>query len=421
MDNDTYSESAEAPTHNEKVLEKIDQWISRGESKIQAVKNYVQENARERRYKGDELLKVIGIGSLSRIYQAENAGRLPPGDRDEKGRRIGYTLAQVRKAQQVFGTSPRRSVEDEPVTLAFTNFKGGCWKTTSSWHFTTWAAAQGYRVLAIDIDPQASLTRNLGIMPDVDTSWENSVAPYIMLERPLEDVSDVIVNTAQAGLDLIPGTLALQDAEWLLANHMFTNRNTGNVVDQAKTFLRLKDVVSRVRNRYDIVVIDGTPTLGLLPLNLVFAADCVVVPTPTEYPDFCSTISFLTLLHTQFESLNDLFGEQMIFPDLSFLATKFAPGGKTVNTLSSELVLEDMIRPVFQEAALENIITKHDAVVGKLVTVGATVFQAPRGEQGIKKDQWERAEVNFSSVAQEIMDKLVIPRWSKGRSQEDVA
>ncbi len=404
---------------NDAVLKDIDRWVRRGDKIIQNVADVGRELAKIKRYKGDELLDVVGVGSLARIYQNETSGRLPEGDRDEKGRRLGYTLAQVSVAQEVFGTSPHRESTDEPVTLAFTNFKGGCWKTTSSWHFMSWAASKGYRVLAVDLDPQASLSRNLGVLPDFETGWETSLAPYMMLEEPLDTVASCIRKVDHANIDLIPGTLELQDVEWELAAHAIRNQVQGNVIDQAKTFLRVRDALAGVKHKYDIVVIDGTPTLGLIPLNIVFGADTVIVPTPTEFPDYCSTISFLKLLGSQFSTLNKTFGDRVVLPDFRFLATKYSPG-KNTNTVASGTVLDEMIKPVFEEALFGNIITQHNAAVGKLATVSTTVFQAAVGEQDVKKDQWEKARTNFSSASEEIMREVVFPRWPSKQSKVSV-
>ncbi len=77
-------------------------------------------------------------------------------------RRLGATLEQILVMQEYFDTLPWRRDDEEPVVMSFTNFKGGCWKTTTSWYAGSYYANLGYRVLFVDLDPQASLTLNCG-------------------------------------------------------------------------------------------------------------------------------------------------------------------------------------------------------------------------------------------------------------------
>lgn len=405
---------------NDEILRDIERWLEQGESSIHSLTAFAREEVEPRRWKGTDLQRLLRLSAIQRVYDAESDGRLPEPDRGERSQRLGYTLDQALKAMDVFGTCPSRKGDgDDPVILAFTNFKGGCWKTTTAWYFASWAATQGYRVLAVDLDPQASLTRNLGMMPDLETDYDSTLAPFIMRERPIdrESVRKIVRPTHLPTLHLIPGALDLQAVEWQLSREVLDAGLRGEPHEQAMCFLRVGEAIQEVMDDYDLVVIDGTPTLGLIPLNIIFASDGVVVPVPTEVGDFCSTVSFLRLLHSQFRQLSERFGDTINLPQIQFLPTRFAPGGK--NTMGSEYVLDQMIRKSFGADALEEVIRKHDSVISNLGLLSRTAFEVNAGEGDVNRESRQRAMANFGRAFDEIMRKMVLPHWpSKQRELE---
>lgn len=137
--------------------------------------------------------------------------------------------------------------------------KGGVGKTTTTLNLGAALAVRGHRVLLIDIDPQANLTQGLGIDP---SALEYSI--YEVLLNP-EAGSDFATVTTNAGLDLIPSTLALAGAELELA---------GKVGRE----LLLRKALRNTRAKYDYILIDPPPSLGLFTLNTMAAADAIVVP-----------------------------------------------------------------------------------------------------------------------------------------------
>lgn len=392
------------------IVKQIDGWVESAEDQILRFAKASREIIEPRRFKGEELCRLTGISSMQRIYDAEADGRLPPGDRDSRGIRTGYTLPQALDAMKLFKTLPGRKAGDPPVVLSFTNFKGGCWKTTSAHYFATWAATQGYQVLAIDLDPQASLTRSLGLLPDMETSFEHTLAPILSKSEAAsaDNLRKVIKGTHLPTLDLIPSSLDLQVVEWELSRNAIDSTRNDDAEGQLETFLILRRAIELLVDEYDLVVIDGTPTLGLIPLNIILASDGVVVPVPTEMADFCSTVSFLRILGEHLDQLIGAFGERIAEPELLFLPTRFAPGSNT--TMGAEYVL-NMIGRSFGSRVISTVIKKHDSVVSNLSLLSRTVFDSNPGEGGIKPDSRKRAAANYSQAFDEIMRRLVFPRW----------
>jgi chromosome partitioning protein len=137
--------------------------------------------------------------------------------------------------------------------------KGGVGKTTTTLSLGTLLAERGRRVLLIDLDPQANLTQGLGVDP---TTLEYSV--YEVLLNP-ERGADFAAVTTASGVDLIPSALELAGAELELA---------GKVGRE----LLLRKALRQTRERYDYILIDPPPSLGIFSLNALAAADAVLVP-----------------------------------------------------------------------------------------------------------------------------------------------
>jgi chromosome partitioning protein len=143
--------------------------------------------------------------------------------------------------------------------LALAMQKGGVGKTTTALSLGVALAALGARVLLIDIDPQANLTQGLGIDPgDVEYSI------YEVLLNPEQGTAFATLTT-DAGVDLVPSTLALAGAELELA---------GKVGRE----MLLRKALKGTRDKYDFILLDPPPSLGIFTLNALAAADAVIVP-----------------------------------------------------------------------------------------------------------------------------------------------
>lgn len=150
------------------------------------------------------------------------------------------------------------------IILAVANQKGGVGKTTTSVNLATALFDEGQRVLLVDMDPQGNATTGVGIDKNGLT-----LSCYDMLMGE-SSLSDVIVRTEVAGIDVVP------------ANGDLTAAEVGLMEDSLRE-KRLDSALDDVRSRYDYILIDCPPSLNMLTLNALVAADRVLVPLQTEY------------------------------------------------------------------------------------------------------------------------------------------
>jgi chromosome partitioning protein len=163
----------------------------------------------------------------------------------------------------------RRTPRDaSPTVIALANQKGGVAKTTSVASLGAAFAELGRRVLLIDLDPQACLTFSLGIDPD---TVEGSIHEVLTAGTPLADT----VLHCDEGFDLVPSTIDLAGAEAMLLP-----RPGREYV--LRTALEAHPTDEAGPAAYDIILIDCSPSLGVLTLNALTAADALIIPMPAE-------------------------------------------------------------------------------------------------------------------------------------------
>ena len=151
-------------------------------------------------------------------------------------------------------------------TLAVVNQKGGVGKTTTTVNLATGLALAGRRVLVIDGDPQGNATSGLGVTDKA--SLEYSVYDGLVNHVPFAEI--IRRNVAVPGLDLVPANLDLAGAEM----EMFSEISRETV---------LKKALRPLLGQYHYILMDGPPSLGLLTLNILTAADAVLIPIQCEY------------------------------------------------------------------------------------------------------------------------------------------
>ena len=247
-----------------------------------------------------ETAQLLGC-SPNRIRLAEEDGRLSAPNEGEKGRRLGYSIENILHMREVLDASPRRGAKDRAAIIAVQNFKGGVGKSTITTHLSHYLAVQGYRVLVVDCDSQATTTTLFGLNPHFQIPQDATLYPYLALEATQDDLAYAIHRTPWPNVDLIPSCLQLFDVEYELA----AAGATGESVISAR-FRKLREGLQKAANDYDVVILDPPPALGTISLAVMQAATSILVPLAATTPDFCSTVQFLSMMSQVLAQLREV-------------------------------------------------------------------------------------------------------------------
>lgn len=248
--------------------------------------------------------------------------------------------------------------------IAIANQKGGVGKTTTTVNLAASLGVLEKKVLLIDADPQANATSGLGI--DVDSV---EIGTYQLLEHT-KSAKEAIVPTDSPNLDLIPSHIDLVAIEIEL-------------VDKDEREYMMKKAITALKSEYDYILIDCAPSLGLLTLNALTAADSVIIPIQCEY----------FALEGLGKLLNTIKSVQKIHnPDLDIeglLLTMFDSRLR----LSNQVVEE--VRKHFSDMVFDTIIQRN-----------VRLSEAPSyGESIIKYDASSKGAANYLNMANELLKK----------------
>ena len=350
-----------------------------------------------------EVAEFLGV-TQNHIKKLHLEGKGPEPQVSSSGRR-SYTAEQMLELRQFldkYGRSdfkkyvPHRRKGEGLQVISVVNFKGGSGKTTTTAHLAQYLALTGHRVLAIDLDPQASLTALHGIQPELDKN--PSLFEALRYDKQRRSITEIIQSTNFPGLDIVPANLELQEYEYetpLAAS----NKNSP---EGRMFFTRISQALKEVDDKYDVVVIDCPPQLGYLTLTALTASTSVLITVHPQMLDIMSMSQFLLMLGGILQSIKSA-GAKVRLKWFRYLVTRYEP------TDGPQAQMVGFMQAMFNRRMLSNQMLKSTAVSDAGITK-QTLYEVDRNQ--FIRSTYDRAMESLNAVNSEITS-LVHQAWGR--------
>ncbi len=349
-----------------------------------------------------EVAYFLGV-TPSNIKKLHLEGKGPTPTTSKSGRRT-YTAEQMQELRQYldqFGRAdykkyiPHRRAGDALQVISVVNFKGGSGKTTTAAHLAQHLALSGHRVLAIDLDPQASLSSLHGVQPELDKN--PSLYDAIRYDERKTPIADVIRSTNFPSLDIVPANLELQEYEY--ETPLNTSQNSSGA---GRTFFtRITDTLEEVDDRYDVVVIDCPPQLGYLTLTALTASTAVLITIHPQMLDVMSMSQFLLMLGGILQSISSVARVNLKW--FRYLVTRYEP------TDGPQAQMVGFMQTLFPGQILNNRMVKSTAISDAGIT-NQTLYEVDRAQ--FTHLTYDRAMEALTKVNEEVTE-LIHRAWGR--------
>ena len=350
-----------------------------------------------------EVAYYLGV-TQSTIKKLHLEGKGPEPETSSSGRR-SYSAEQMLELRAYLDKHgrpgkrryvPYRQPGEELHVVSVVNFKGGSGKTTTAAHLAQHLALKGHRVLAIDLDPQASLTALHGIQPELDNV--PSLYETLRYDDERKPISEVIRPTNFPNLDIVPASLELQEYEYDTPVALTSSDpHEGRIF-----FTRISKALGEVEERYDVVVIDCPPQLGYLTLTALTASSSVIVTVHPQMLDVMSMSQFLLMLGGIMKTIRDA-GANMRLKWFRYLVTRFEP------TDGPQKQMVGFLQAMFPNQMLSAPVLKSTAISDAGITK-QTLYEVERSQ--FVRTTYDRAVTSLNDVNDEIAE-LIHKAWGR--------
>ena len=358
-----------------------------------------------RSFSSGEVAQMVGVSDgYLRQLSLDGEGPLP--QVGSSGRR-SYALKQVNalrkylgdvRPREAMGFNPGRREGDKLQIITVANFKGGSAKTTTSIYLAQGLALHGFKVLAIDLDPQASLSSMFGYQPEFDIPENSTLYGAIRYDEHRKSMRDVVRETYFDGVSLVPGNLELMEFEHQTPRAMMERGARGHEL----FFRRVSSAIAQVADDFDIVVIDCPPQLGYLTMGALNAATSMLVTVHPQMVDVASMSQFL-LMSSDLMSVIEEAGGQLSYDFIRYVVTRHDPRDVP------ELEIVGLLRNLFAGDVLNATAWKSTAIANAGLTK-QSLFELPRGAFG--RTVYDRAMESINAVNGEVID-LIKGVWGR--------
>ena len=366
------------------------------------MRNSFQPESRKslRRFNASEVSELTGI-SMSNLRTRHQDGDFPEVQTDSRGRR-SYTAAEIDQIRDIMARTgrngdlyrPGRRAGDKLQVISIVNFKGGSSKTTTAIHLAQRYALRGYRVLALDLDAQASLTTLFGFRPEVEFAEGGTIYDalrYADLDAPEGErfepvpLRDVIRKTYFHNLDLAPAGLMLSEYETETA-YALQHRLEPPFTQ------RLAIALDEIEANYDLVLIDCPPQLGFTTMSALLASTGLLITVVPSMLDVASMAQFLEMAGETIRALEEAAGT-IDWDFLKFLVARYEP------TDVPQSQMAGFLRSILLDQVLNTPMLKSTAISDAGMTQ-QTIYEIDPGQ--VVRKTLDRIMESVNGVADEF-------------------
>lgn len=378
--------------------------ILRGQLQAMSAALYPPSSAKTlRRFSSGEAAKIIGL-SDSRLRQLSIDGAGPQPEVSTNGRR-SYSLGDIHALRahldEITRTDrnyqPWRAPNEHLQIISVVNFKGGSGKTTTAAHLAQALVLRGYRVLAVDLDPQASLSVLHGVQPEIEVGPNETLYGAIRYDEARRRLRDIIRPTYFTGLDLVPANLELMEFEHETPKALMGRRSSDQLF-----FSRVAQALGDVADQYDVVVIDCPPQLGFLTLSALCAATSLLITIHPQMLDVASMSQFLGMTDDLLAVVRSA-GGKIEYDALKYLITRYEPQDGPQTRIVA------LLRHLFGEAVLNAPMLKSSAVSDAGLSK-QTLYEI--GRESMIRSTYDRSMESLGAVNSEI-EGMIRHAWGR--------
>jgi len=354
-----------------------------------------------RRFSPAEAARMIGIHE-GYLRQIVSEGKGPPASPNGRRTYSIHDIELLRTDLDAAGKGTRRYVpwrrEGERMqVISVMNFKGGSGKTTTSAHLGQFLALRGYRVLAIDLDPQASLSALFGHQPELDVGENETIYGAIRYDDRRREMPEIVRGTYIPNLHVIPGQLELMEFEHETPKALMTRASGDSLF-----FARIGQALAQITEAYDVVIIDCPPQLGFLTLSALCAATAVLITVHPQMLDVMSMSQFLNMTGSLLDVVAGA-GGTTEYDWMRYLVTRYEPSDGPQTTMVG------LMRSIFGSRVLTHPMVKSTAIADAGLTK-QTLYEVER--QQFTRGTYDRAIEALDLVNGEI-EGLIKQVWGR--------
>ncbi|WP_425073352.1 AAA family ATPase [Sagittula sp. S175] len=319
----------------------------------------------------------------------------------EPGNRRTFSLEEIHEIQQALYAAGKLPLDTFPgkldgegtTKLLVYNLKGGVSKTSTAVNLSQFLALRGFKVLLVDLDPQASCSDLFDIQADLD----NIPSIYDVLRYEEEDgaprvpITDAIQATYFPNIDIIPGSISLTEFEY----------ETASAASKGIPFYsRISDSLQLVEDAYDVVIFDTPPHMSFCVIAALYASNAMLIPLSAGMLDVVSLVKFLDLASSTLESIEGVDPDKR-FDFVRILLTRYSPNDP------AQLQLSSFLRNTLGTAMLNTDFLSSTAIADAGNTMNPLLEVDP---SGFTRKTYDRILESLHGIALEIEREIMAGR-----------